>query len=90
MAKTKRPSFRVNDLVTLAAWTPLIPSYRDSFTGQTKPFVGREKILRVASVSGTGSMRNPWFLKLTDDEGHDWTLPPADVELVAPGSPAKK
>lgn len=73
MAKAKRPRFKINDRITLASYTPLIPAYGG------KPFVGRDKVLRVSSVTGKGTQRDPWFLSVTDDEGHFWTLPPDDV-----------
>lgn len=80
MAKTSRPQFRINDLVTIAPWMRPIPAYSG------KPFVGREKILRVSRVSGTGSVRNPWMVSVTDDAGSFWNLPPSDFALVADGS----
>jgi hypothetical protein len=76
MAKAKRPQFRVNDRVTLAAHTPLIPAYGG------KPFVGRELVLRVSSVVGKGTLRDPWGVNITDDAGHFWHLRPGDIVLA--------
>lgn len=73
MAKSARPKFQIGDRVSLAAWTPLIPAYGG------KPFVGRSAVLRVSSITGKGTTRDPWFLSVTDDAGHFWTLPPDDV-----------
>lgn len=73
MAKTKRPQFRVNDRVTLAAHTPLIPAYAG------KPFVGRDTVLRVSSVVGKGTLREPWGVNITDDAGNFWHMQPGDI-----------
>lgn len=73
MAKAKRPRFRVNDRVTLAEHTPLIPAYGG------KPFVGRNTVLRVSSVVGKGTQRDPWGVNITDDEGHFWHMQPSDL-----------
>jgi len=73
MAKAKRPRFRVNDRVSLAPHTPLIPAYGG------KPFVGRDTILRVSSVVGKGTLRDPWGVNITDDAGHFWHLQPGDI-----------
>lgn len=72
-AKPKRPRFHVNDRITIAPYTPLIPAYGG------KPFVGRETVLRVSSITGTGAVRNPWFVHVTDDAGHFWQMPPDDI-----------
>jgi len=71
-----KPRFRVNDRVTLAAHTPLIPAYGG------KPFVGRDFVLRVSSVVGKGTLRDPWGVNITDDAGHFWHLRPGDVVLA--------
>lgn len=71
--KAKRPKFKINDRVTIASYTPLVPAYGG------KPFVGRDTILRVSSIAGTGSLRNPYFVHVTDDEGHFWQFPPDDI-----------
>jgi hypothetical protein len=68
-----RPHLHINDRVVLASYAPLIPAY------DGKPFVGRETVLRVSSISGTGSNRNPWHVSVTDDEGHFWTIEPDDL-----------
>ena len=72
-AKAKRPQFRINDRITIAAYTPLVPAYGG------KPFVGRNTILRVSSITGKGSLREPYFVHVTDDEGHFWQFPPDDI-----------
>jgi len=77
---SKRPSLKANDLVTLRFSS--IPAYGG------KPFVGKDTVLRVQSVTGTGTMRNPWHLIVTDDAGHTWTLPPSDL-LLAESSPRR-
>lgn len=73
MAKTRRPRFQINDRVTLAPYTPLIPAYGG------KPFVGRETVLRVSSIDGKGTLRAPWGVNITDDEGHFWHMQPDDI-----------
>ena len=72
----KRPKFKIGDLVSLASYTPLIPAYGG------KPFVGRETILRVSSITGKGTLRAPWFVHVTDGSSF-WQLPPDDLVLVA-------
>ncbi len=72
---TPRPKLRKNDLVTLSAIKRPIPAYAD------KPFVGRETVLAVSHLTGTGSQRNPWFVVVTDGT-HFWTLEPGDVALA--------
>jgi hypothetical protein len=79
MAKAKRPPFKINDRVTIASYTPLVPAYGG------KPFVGRETVLRVSSVTGTGSQRNPYFVHVTDG-GHFWQFPPDDIVLAEEGT----
>jgi len=80
MAKTKRPSLKANDLVTLRFSS--IPA------SGGKPFLGKaDTVLRVQSVTGTGTMRNPWQAIVTDDAGHTWTLPPGDFMLADASSP---
>jgi len=75
MAETKRPSLKANDLVTLRFSS--IPAYGG------KPFLGKaDTVLRVQSVTGTGTMRSPWHVIVTDDAGHTWTLPPGDFMLA--------
>jgi hypothetical protein len=75
--KTKRPAHRINDRVTLASHVAVYPAY------DGKPFVGHETVLRVSSVSGTGSRRNPWAVSVTDDAGNFWTNEPTDFEIVS-------
>ncbi len=72
--KTKRPSFRINDRVS-PRW--MIPAYGG------KPHALTDTVLRVSSVSGTGSVRNPWQVSVTDDAGHFWTLTPDEVVPAA-------
>lgn len=81
--KAKRPKFKINDRVTIASYTPLVPAYGG------KPFVGRGTILRVASITGTGSLRQPYFVHVTDDEGHVWQFPPDDI-VLADESPSER
>lgn len=73
MAKTKRPAFKIDDRITLASYTPLIPAHGG------RPFVGRDTVLRVIAIVGKGTLRDPRFLKVADDNGHSWTIPPDDV-----------
>lgn len=68
----KRPSHRKNDRVVLARHKSLIPAY------DGKPFVGRDTVLEVSHLTGTGSKRNPWHVVVTDGT-HFWTLLPDDV-----------
>lgn len=72
----KRPKFRIGDLVSLASYTPLIPAYMG------KPFVGRETVLRVSSITGKGGVRDPWFVHVTDGTSF-WQLPPDELVLAA-------
>lgn len=76
MARAKRPRFRINDRVTLASHTPLIPAYGG------KPFVGRDTILRVSSIVGKGTLSDPWEINFTDDAGHFWRMRPGDLVLA--------
>ena len=75
MAKTKRPTLRKHDRVTLSRIKSLIPAYGG------KPFVGRDTILTVSHLTGTGAQRNPWHVVVTDGT-HFWHLEPDDVQRV--------
>jgi hypothetical protein len=75
MAASKRPALRKQDRVTLSRVKRPIPAY------DGKPFVGREDVLTVSHVTGTGSKRNPWWVVVTDGT-HFWHLEPDDVTLV--------
>jgi hypothetical protein len=69
-----RPRFQINDRVVLAGHTRSISPY------DGKPFVSKlESVLRVSSISGTGSKRSPWQVSVTDDLGHFWQLQPDDL-----------
>jgi hypothetical protein len=78
--KAKRPKFKINDRVMLASYTPLVPAYGG------KPFLGRGTVLRVSSITGTGALRNPYFVHVTDGEGHFWQFPPDDVVPAGEGT----
>lgn len=78
MAKTKRPSLKINDRVTLRFRA--IPAYGG------KPFVGKDTVLRVSSVSGKGTVRDPWMVSVTDDAGSFWSLPPDDFVAARGGT----
>lgn len=71
MAK-KRPPFHVGDRVTIAAHTPLIPAYGG------KPAIGRGFVLRVSSVTGKGTLRDPWSVHVTDGTNL-WYMQPDDL-----------
>src|ERR1700751_854003 len=71
--RTKRPRFKINDRVALASYTPLVPAYAG------KPFLGRNTVLRVSSLAGKGTLRDPYFVHVTDDEGHFWQFPLDDI-----------
>ena len=73
MAKTKRPTLRKHDRVTLSRIKSVIPAYGG------KPFVGRDMVLTVSHLTGTGSTRNPWHVVVTDGT-HFWHLEPDDVQ----------
>lgn len=75
MSASKRPTLRKHDRVTLAPHKSLIPAYGG------KPFVGRETILTVSHLTGTGAKRNPWHVVVTDGT-HFWHLEPDDVQRV--------
>ncbi|MES2156074.1 MAG: hypothetical protein V4510_13150 [bacterium] len=75
--KAKRPWVRPGDLVLLAWHKKVIPPF------DGKPFVGHEDVLRVASVSGTGSLKNPYRVVVTDGV-HAWHLEPDDVRPAEP------
>ena len=75
MATSKRPAFRKHDRVTLSPIKRPIPAYGG------KPFVGREMVLTVSHLTGTGSKRNPWHVAVTDGT-HFWHLEPGDVTRV--------
>jgi hypothetical protein len=77
--KPKRPSWRPGDEVVLAAHKSVIPAY------DGKPQIGHEDVLRVSSVTGTGSLSNPYGTVITDGR-HFWHLLPDDV--VPAGRPA--
>jgi hypothetical protein len=68
-----RPKFHINDRVVLASHVRAFPPY------DGKPFVGHENVLRVSSISGTGSKRNPYHVSCTDDQGHFWSIEPDDL-----------
>ena len=72
MVMSKRPALRKNDRVTLSRIKSPIPAYGG------KPFVGRERVLTVSHITGTGAQRNPWGVVVTDGE-HFWHLEPGDV-----------
>jgi hypothetical protein len=73
MSNTKtRPAFKKNDRVVLASFAPLIPSY------DGEPFVGRETVLNVSHITGTGSKRNPYHVVVTDGT-HFWHIVPDEV-----------
>jgi hypothetical protein len=72
MAAIKRPALRKNDRVTLSRIKSVIPAYGG------KPFVGRDTILTVSHLTGTGSTRNPWMVVVTDGT-HFWHLEAGDV-----------
>jgi len=84
MKKASRPRVRPGDRVILAYHKSVIPAY------DGKPFVGHDQELRVSSVPGTGSQRNPYGVVVTDGE-HFWHLLPEDVvpvpEPIAQASP---
>ena len=75
MATIKRPTLRKHDRVTLSVIKRPIPAYGG------KPFVGRETVLTVSHLTGTGSKRNPWHVVVTDGT-HFWHLEPDDVARV--------
>lgn len=75
MATTKRPALHKNDRVTLSPIKSVIPAYGG------KPFVGRDMVLMVSHLTGTGSKRNPWHVVVTDGT-HFWHLEPDDVMPV--------
>lgn len=77
--RPRRPKLRTGDLVLLAPQKSVIPAY------DGKPFVGRESVLRVSSVTGTGSARSPYRVVVTDGE-HFWHLEPDDVVAQDAGS----
>lgn len=79
MATTKRPALRKHDRVTLSPIKSVIPAYGG------KPFVGRETVLTVLDLTGTGSKRNPWHVVVTDGT-HFWHLEPDDVTRVETGA----
>jgi len=68
----KRPALRKQDRVTLSRIKSPIPAYGG------KPFVGREDVLTVSHITGTGAKRNPWGVVVTDGT-HFWNLEPGDV-----------
>lgn len=72
---TRRPRHRKHDRVTLAPHKSVIPAYGG------KPFVGRDTVLTVSHLTGTGSKRNPWHVVVTDGT-HFWHLEPDDVVRV--------
>jgi hypothetical protein len=78
MAKTKRPMLRKHDRVTLSPIKSVIPAYGG------KPFVGRDMVLTVSHLTGTGAQRNPWHVVVTDGT-HFWHLEPDDVQRVSDG-----
>ena len=75
MATSKRPALRKQDRVTLSRIKSVIPAYGG------KPFVGRETVLTVSHLTGTGSTRNPWHVVVTDGTLF-WHLEPDDVTRV--------
>jgi len=72
MPQSKRPALRKQDRVTLSRIKSPIPAYAG------KPFVGREDVLTVSHITGTGAKRNPWGVVVTDGT-HFWHLEPGDV-----------
>jgi hypothetical protein len=75
MASSKRPALRKHDRVTLSRIKRPIPAH------DGKPFVGREDVLTVSHITGTGAKRNPWGVVVTDGT-HFWHLEPDDVTPV--------
>ncbi len=75
--KAKRPQVKPGELVVLSPIKRPIPAY------DGKPFVGRETVLTVSGVSGTGTVRSPWQVVVTDGQ-HSWHLEGDDVVLADP------
>lgn len=73
MNKTKRPTIRLRDTVTVKN---VIPAY------DGKPWVLSDTALTVSSVTGTGSTRNPYRVVVTDG-AHFWHLEPDDLQAAA-------
>jgi hypothetical protein len=70
--KTKRPTLRPADLVTLASHVRSFPAY------DGKPAILRDTVLRVSSIQGKGTNRAPWKVTLTDGM-HFWHVNADDV-----------
>lgn len=75
MAKQSRPKLLKNDSIKIASHVAVIPAYGD------KPFVGHDTLLRVSSISGTGTRRNPWSISVTDGV-YFWHFAPEDIERM--------
>lgn len=72
--KAKRPAVKLRDAVTLSTAKSVIPAH------DGKPWVLRDTVLTVSSITGTGSKRSPYAVVVTDGT-HFWHLEPGDVEV---------
>lgn len=73
--KTIKPAYRPADCVRLASHVRCIPAYGD------KPIVTHATELRVSSLSGNGSKRQPWSVTVTDGQ-HFWHVDPSDLQVA--------
>lgn len=72
--KQPRPSLFVGDTVKLADHVRTIPAV------DGRPMVTRETMLRVRSVIGRGTQRDPWRVLVSDEtHEHTWYLDPDDL-----------
>lgn len=70
--KSPRPKFNIGDNVTMADHMRTIPEY------DGKPAVYPSTVLRVSSIVGKGTKREPWSVRLTNGV-HFWCFDPADI-----------
>ncbi len=77
--KARRPNFQIRDLVVLA------PGVRVPATN-SHPALLVDTVLRVSSLSGRGTLRDPWTLNVTDGF-HFWGLDPDAFRLASSITP---
>lgn len=73
--KTPRPKLNIRDEIRMADHMRTIPAY------DGKPEVYPSTVLRVSSITGKGTKREPWGVSATNGT-HFWHFNPADVERV--------
>lgn len=75
-----KPKFKLRDAIVLASHERMRPSF------DGKPAVLKDTVLRVSSISGKGSKRDPWQVNATDGH-HFWAFEPDAIRLASDVDP---